>query len=71
MKTNQWLADATFKSCPDIFKQFWILYGEFNSQTSPLYYFFMSGATKENYAIALNFLKKDWMKLKMNSLIDI
>lgn len=53
LEADQWLADATFRSSPRLFKQLWTIHARFGDRTLPMAYFIMTGATQAAYEDAL------------------
>ena len=45
LEADQWLANATFRSAPCLFRQIWTIHAQFKNRNLPLDYFLMNGST--------------------------
>ena len=59
LKADQWLANATFRSSPKIFRQLWSIYAQFGERTLPMVCFLMTGQTQSCYEHALTRFKME------------
>ncbi|KAJ9080073.1 hypothetical protein DSO57_1039659 [Entomophthora muscae] len=63
-----WLCDGTFATCPTIFRQLWVLHGQFNDQVIPLVFFLLPGAKTEGYTRAFKIVWDTLCSLPTNQL---
>ena len=59
LEADQWLANATFRSSPKIFRQLWSIHAQFEERTLPMVYFLMNGQTQSCYEHALTRFKME------------
>lgn len=56
-EATTWLCDGTFSTCPRLFKQLWVLHGQFEDKAIPLVYFLLSGFSTEVYQEAFTIVR--------------